>query len=519
MAIKGTVKIELFDAATGRKTDEVISSNMVTNAVSNIVNPDRAIVDGGYTYGLDADWMEKWVGATSPIGRKLFKGIMLFNKKLTENVDNIIPDQSTREAMIGCAGGGSSLEGNNFRGTYNTAESRQLSNGYSHVWDFSTNQANGVINAVALTSEWGGEMGWKATEYEMAKSLMPMTGNNTWMNSVSTADIPSSTVNSYFFKLEDKLSVPSGSGTDYSSALCTVFVAGGYLFEVVLRNDRKLMEVYRKSLTNALSLVETLYTNPVEFSGITPSLREGAKKFEFTSVDGFCAEDDLNVDVCHVPNGVMFVSYSISKATSPGDTDVLIINTTTLALVDGELTVSTSVIASGLTEQISISRGRNNISTAASDGEYLYVYSNKVGYLDKIYKIKINGATEESEIELPFTAPTSTGGVCLGSFLDTIFICSKEPTVLYLLNSTKTAFVSGLSAQVYSQSRGRVSYFLTQLTPPWVLAIEEMKVDSLTKGIYPMIVSPYLATINNLQTAVTKTASKTMKITYTIQNT
>lgn len=517
MAIKGTVKIELFDAVTGKKTDEVISSNMVTNAVSNIVNPDRAIVDGGYTYGMGADWMQNWVGATSPIGRKLFKGIMLFNKKLTENVNNIIPDQSTREAMIGCAGGGSSLAGNDFRGTYNTAESRQLSNGYSHVWDFSTNQANGVINAVALTSEWGGEMGWKASAYEMAKSLMPMTGNNTWMNSVSTADIPSRTANSYFFKLENKLSVPSGSETDYSSALCTVFVAGGYLFEVVLRNDRKLMEVYRKSLTNALSLVETLYTNPVEFSGVTPSLREGAKKFEFTSVDGFCAENDSNIDICHVPNGVMFVSYSISKATSPEDTDVMIINTTTLALVDGELTVSTSVITSGLTEQISISRGYGNVSTAASDGEYLYVYSNKRGYYDKIYKIKINGTTEESEIELPFTA--TNGGVCLGSFLDTIFVCSKEPTVLYLLNSTKTAFVSGLSAQVYDSSRGRVSYFLTQLTPPWILAIEGMKVDSSTGGIYPMIVSPYLSTINNLQNAVTKTASKTMKITYTIQNT
>lgn len=518
MAITGTVKIELFDATTGRKTDEVISSNMVTNAVRNIVNPDRAIVDGGYTHGMDSNWMQKWVVAISPIGRKLFKGIMLFNKKLTENVDNIIPDQSTREAMVGCAGGGSSLAGNNFRGTYNTTESRQLSNGYSHVWDFSTNQANGVISAVALTSEWGGEMGWKATEYEMAKSLMPITGNRTWMDSVSTADIPSGASNDYFFKLTNKLSVPSGSETDYSSALCTVFVAGGYLFEVVLRNDRKLMEVYRKSLTNALSLVETLYTNPVEFSGVTPSLREGATKFEFTSVDGFCAEDALNVDICHVQNGVMFVSYSISKATSPEDTDRLIINTTTLALVDGELTVSTLGITSALATQISTSRGRGNVSTAASDGEYLYVYSNKKRYLNKIYKIKING-TEESEIELPFTAPNSTGGVCLGSLLDTIFVCSKEPTLLYLLNSTKTAFVSGLSAQVYDSSRGRVSYFLTQLTPPWVLAVEDMKLDSFTGGIYPMVVSPYLATINNLQTAVTKTASKTMKITYTIQNT
>ena len=168
------------------------------------------------------------------------------------------------------------MAGNNFRGTYNTAESRQLSNGYSHVWDFATNQANGVINAVALTSEWGGEMGWKATEYEMAKSLMPMTDENTWMNSVSTADVPSG---DYFFKLERNLSAPSESGAEYSDALCTVFVAGGYLFEVVIRNDRKLMEVYRKNLTNPLSLTETLYTNPVEFSGVTPSLREGAKKF------------------------------------------------------------------------------------------------------------------------------------------------------------------------------------------------------------------------------------------------
>ena len=516
MAITGTVKIELFDAATGAKTDEVISSNMVTNAVRNIVNPDRAIVDGGYTYGLDADWMQKWVGATSPIGRKLFKGIMLFNKKLTENVDNIIPDQSTREAMIGCAGGGSSLEGNNFRGTYNTAESRQLSNGYSHVWDFATNQANGVINAVALTSEWGGEMGWKATAYEMAKSLMPMTDKNTWMNSVSTADVPSG---DYFFKLERKLSAPSGSGTEYSDALCTMFVAGGYLFEVVIRNDRKLMEVYRKNLTNPLSLTETLYTNSVEFSGVTPSLREGARKFEFTSVGGFCAENSYNVDICHVPNGVMFVSYSISKATSSEDTDMLIMNTTTLALVDGELTVSTWGITSALTTQINITRGSGNVSTAASDGEYLYVYSNQRGYLDKIYKIKIKGTKEESEITLPFTTPSSTGQVCLGTFLDTLFVCSSTPTVLYLLNSTKNAFINGISAQVNGTSNGRVCYFLTTLTLPWVLAVEDMKVDSFTNGLYPMVVSPYLATINNLQKAVTKTVSKTMKITYTIQNT
>lgn len=519
MAITGTVKIELFDATTGEKTDEVVSSNMVTNAVRNVVNPDRAIVDGGYTQGMGNLWMQNWVGATSPIGRKLFKGIMLFNKKLTENVDNIIPDQSTREAMIGCAGGGSSLAGNTFRGTYNNTESRKLSNGYSHVWDFSTDQANGVINAVALTSEWGGEMGWRASAYEMAKSLMPMTGNNTWMNSVSTADIPSSTANSYFFKLEDKLSVPSGSGTAYSSALCTVFVAGGYLFEVVLRNDRKLMEVYRKSLTNALSLVETLYTNPVSFDGITASLREGATKFEFTSVNGFCAEDASTVDICHVPNGVMFLSYSVSKATSEEDTDTLIINTTTLSLVDGQLTVSEWGVTSTLTPQISVQRGTGNISTAASDGEYLYVYSNSRRYFDKIYKIKIRGNREESEIELPFTAPTSAGQVCLGTFLDTLFVCSSKPDILYLLNSTKSSFMSGLSAQVADSSKGKVCYFLTGLTAPWVLAVEDMKLDSFTGGIYPLVVSPYLATINNLQTAVTKTASKTMKITYTIQNT
>lgn len=518
MAITGTVKIELFDAVTGAKTDEVISSNMVTNAVRNIVNPDRAIVDGGYMGSMEDNWSDLWVGATSPIGRKLFKGIMLFNKKLTENVDNIIPDQSTREAMVGCAGGGSSLAGNSFRGTYNTAESRQLSNGYSHVWDFSTNQANGVINAVALTSEWGGEMGWKATEDDMKKSLIPITDEYTWLNSVSTADVPTSSI--YKFRLFNEFSEPSGSGTGYNNHKSGVFVAGGKLFQVVISDDRKTMDVYAKNLLNNLSLIETLKTRPVSFVNATPNLADGTVKYTFTSVNGFCNTSGHYVDTCLVPNGIMFVSYSISKATSQEDTDMLIMNTTTVKYVDGEVNVDESCVTSSLASQISVRRGHNG---CACDGEYLYVYSNKGGYLDKIYKIKIIGTNmEESEIELPFTAPTSVNNadVHLGNIAGNLYVYGgRDVQLLYLLNSTKTAFVPSLSKPVGLYGSDTNIIQLAELTPPWVLCIDNLSLEYEAYAPFPVIIAPYLATINNLQTAVTKTASKTMKITYTIQNT
>lgn len=515
MAITGTVKIELFDAATGEKTDEVVSSNMVTNAVRNVVNPDRAIVDGGYMGSLNDSWSENWVGATSPIGRKLFKGIMLFNKKLTENVDNIIPDQSTRDAMIGCAGGGSALAGNDFRGTYNATESRQLSNGYSHVWDFATNQANGVINAVALTSEWGGEMGWKATEDDMKKSLMPMSGENTWMNSVSTADVPSGSISK--FRMFDEFSVPSGSDTGYSSPQCGVFVAGGRLFQVVISDDRKTMDVYAKNLLNDLSLVETLWTAPVSFAKATPSLRDGAVRYTFTSVNEFCNTLQRYVDVCLIPNGIMFVSYRIASA--EGSDDTLVMNTTSVVYENGDVNVTEWGVTSSLATQISTTRGYNG---CASDGEYLYVYPNKAGYLDKIYKIKIRGNREESEIELPFTAPTSVASadVHLGNIANNLYVYGgRNVPLLYLLNSTKTAFVASLSKPVGYYGSYTSIIQLAQLTPPWVLCIDNLDLRYSQEAPYPVIVSPYLATINNLQTAVTKTASKTMKITYTIQNT
>lgn len=511
MAIKGTVKIELFDAATGAKTDEVISSNMVTNAVRNIVNPDRALVDGGeYTsFGtVSRDIMEKWVGATSPIGRKLFKGIMLFNKKLTENVDNIIPDASTREAMIGCGGGGSTLAGNSFRGTYNNTESRELSNGYSHVWDFATDQANGVINAVALTSEWGGEMGWRASEYEMAKSLVPITGENSWLNSVSALDVPASPVCLSLFR---NVPFPYSASSDggYRNAICSMFVANGVLYEVVIRDDRKQLEVYRKSLTNALRLKESLWTAPVEFTDDIPALREGASKLVFTSVNGFCASSASNVNVCLIPNGVMFASFS-------SNADMTIINTTSVSLVDGEVTVNSWGITTAI-QTINLTR---TYAGCAVDGDYIYVASGAKGYLDKIYKLKMHGNKEESELTMPYTPASSTERIHMGTFLDTIFVCKPSADVYYLLDSTRTSFTNKISAFVSGKANGKPMYYVTNETAPWVLLIGDLKItNEVVDGLIPVIVAPYLATINNLQKAVTKTASKTMKITYTIQNT
>src|SRR5574344_777806 len=130
MALVGKTKIQLFDAKTGELEHEVESSNMVTNAVKNILSPHLSVLFG------ESDNWDSFFSNISPIYNTLFGGVMIFSKTLEENANYIIPNQADREALVGYGGQCASLTGNNYRGAYNVSESTVLANGATHVWDF-----------------------------------------------------------------------------------------------------------------------------------------------------------------------------------------------------------------------------------------------------------------------------------------------------------------------------------------------------------------------------------------------
>lgn len=145
--IKGHTVIELTDVNTGEK-EYYEHNNMQTNALAKILS-NMAVWLG---YGKINEYMLPMIG-------KALGGIYVFDNTLTENVDNIYLPNISGAKLTGYAGYATSDGLDNKRGDFNTLESGEVANGYKFVWDFGTNDANGEIAAVALTHHIAGYTG------------------------------------------------------------------------------------------------------------------------------------------------------------------------------------------------------------------------------------------------------------------------------------------------------------------------------------------------------------------------
>lgn len=155
MALKGTTKIELINVKTGEK--EVIQKdNLVTNAVSDILNLNP--------WGLLYQYGSSYSGSFFPLCPNLFGGILLYEKALEEDpkkyyapMDNLLVGYSSNNVNDGT---------DVKRGSMNQTESGPLEDGsgYRFVFDFATSQANGTISALGLTSSSGGIGGYGSVE-------------------------------------------------------------------------------------------------------------------------------------------------------------------------------------------------------------------------------------------------------------------------------------------------------------------------------------------------------------------
>lgn len=119
---------------------------------------------------------------------------MLFGQQIEEDPETIYPPAGVN--MVGC-GAGVTYSGNNLMaGSYNNTESGKVENGWKHVWDFSTSQANGTIACAALTTQAGGKV--TAGSYPYADdykygSGTSLKGNDEYLNRTGTYIVPNYT--------------------------------------------------------------------------------------------------------------------------------------------------------------------------------------------------------------------------------------------------------------------------------------------------------------------------------------
>lgn len=144
--LKGHTKIELTNVHTGEK-EVAEKHNLITNHLKNTL-----------------EWLHAWGFTTAsssqlqtrqfPVYDKCMGGIILFGNILTDNADNVMLPMAEEDDVVGYASNDVNTTENKKRGSRNVTESEKVSNGYKMVWDFGTSQANGVISAVALTDAY-----------------------------------------------------------------------------------------------------------------------------------------------------------------------------------------------------------------------------------------------------------------------------------------------------------------------------------------------------------------------------
>ena len=147
MVLKGVMTLELTDENTGA-VETVTEENMITEAVNNILGLNPMGIFYAATGEYDAALL--WNGNLLPICPNMIGGILLFSKTLAEDEELLY--ESSDNLPVAYASNDVNSTANLARGSLNLTESMAISNGYKFVWEFTPNQGNGTIAAVALTS-------------------------------------------------------------------------------------------------------------------------------------------------------------------------------------------------------------------------------------------------------------------------------------------------------------------------------------------------------------------------------
>jgi len=457
--MKGKCTIQLTDTRTGR-TYERTEENMVTNAVNNILNMPPLYASYRGANGIS---FEEGIANQLPVAKSLLGGVMLWSKQHVEDVDNIICDDI--DAQIGYAGDNSYSGINPLRGSYNPTESGAISNGWRHVFDFATHQANGTIRSITLTGRDGGCCGL-SSPYEVGGYGYLTSVNGYRGNELNKVDY-------------DNL----GMFNAYNSEFRCVgnFAEGVYTF------------------------VKLVNGNTVEFRDVkAPKVLKLGTQFKFTDDD--IKKSEAITRVLSIPS----TSYQATGEIWHSGIDYC-----GYFAYNGNPEKFYYVKFIGIEKTVAIKEFSKPNANYSADATF-YGYAEKDGYLYflssdrlKICKMNLSNTADFTEITIPKQAIKLFG---LNGSVHVV--CSDTDGYVIKDNVAINRPFLGLNANNgYFQGVLQSSF----VPKPFVLLKSAYRPSSTwTTRLAPAIVAPYMATINNLTTPVTKTASQTMKLIYTL---
>ena len=437
-------------------TDVNTGKTEVHESDNIVTNAVRNILRDNYFSSID-------LSKAMPL-RDLFGGVLCFGSTNTANVDNIIPPNDDSNPLIAHAGQTSHATASTLRGNPNGIESGEITGGYKFVWDFTTSQGNGTISSLSLTHKNFGDVGLKPFD-----NSLPMVfdiGRHIDNNVLRQEPI------------NRNISIRNPRRFDTSTGKAISIWVSGTTFEEIT----SLYSTTKLYLNNG-------YMTPEEISNRTATLTR-----TFDNSYSAVLEDESNYYIVEVQsNG----SGSVYMNTIDKDT----------------FTVTNSSFTATGASLMKYNLSNNQLLRLiqhpfiAVDGTYLYIASTDYTF----YRINLSNTADVTKLTSNLTSWDTSQNYKIGMrAIDEGMLIGHN----FFINS----------GNVYATARN-----LEQ--PPNTYFAN----DSMIGGNYPnaltqgqsittnnfhnwlrAVTLPYLATINNLDSAVTKSSSQTMKITYSI---
>ncbi len=464
--LKGTMKIELTDVNTGQ-TETVLEHNMVTNALANIFKPLGLVKDP-----------EKMYSSFAPYYKKLLGGLLLFDSNIEENADNLYPPASAK--LVGCAvyGQQNNTTGKE-RGSFNQTESElNLTDRYmKYVYDFQTSQANGTISCVCLTHANGGYTSYGSPDAVFTSDHpLAISVDRGYLQYVYCSYSDKSYTGAY---TGDKYSEYTTGQTELIFAIDPETDAA-YYFRI--DNGTSIAIIKRRAYLKAVSVLE----NPRD----TKPLIDEYAITEGIDISGQTA---YNFDAA---TNALYICGASSSQTKPGET-------LRVCKVDFGTWKTTMYTITNTTDV--------NLNTSGMRYAYIhdgFVYVKCYSSPYHIYKFELTNSA--NVVKLSENGMTTIPGLPELAVNGRIYY-DDSGNDLYIADSATNEFLKTESNRLYT---GNYRYCYTPVLGDPMMYFVSCGNNSTVGFVF---LANYLATINNLSEPVTKTADKTMKVTYIIQ--
>lgn len=515
MTLKGKTVIQLFDAKTGELTDTVENTNMVTNAVSNVLNGGlNAIVasqnnglglhsDMGYLYTLPKGF---------DIAKTFYGGLLVFSEHITEDANHCIPTITEIKSFIGCANQGTSISGNTFKGSLNTSESEQGEGYTKFVWDFTTEQCNGDIACLCLTSNCGGQLGWGFNALSSSYDTHNLTG---LFRGMLDLDTPVSFTSSHSPMFQSAYNSGNPSGIFIDKEEGYIYYGRGTTFYKTYIGD--VLISGGSSMLSSFNLGAGKTYEAIECSD--------------TELQTWLQSTDISHCYYYYNSGLTTDTFRIKKLGKSMTPEYIDIPTTNILTsifeYCGETTVRQRM--GYLSDNWIIHNDKIYWLFAQANQTDLVVKPNKA----RMYVLNFDGTFTYKDIDFTdnmismlfgvkrvSATPTYSLGISYLDFFGSLLLRSSDSTngyVYYIVNEDGSLSEYPILATNYLPAVGIYKNDIW-LKEPWCSINLSSRGESSNDGVGNTIemVSGYLATINNQSTVLTKTSDKTMKIIYTL---